>query len=134
MAEDSRSSRILWRALLACLGAALLGSLWAGFFAEGCGSCGGAAGTAGGRALARAGGCAYLALLGTALRFGRSTAVWRGLMLAACVQASLLVLLFTRREFCPPCLLTGASAIAAAALACRIEPLNLARASVILPG
>jgi hypothetical protein len=134
MTENSGVSKVLWRAVLGLIGAALLSAIWAGFFAEGCASCGGAAASGGGRALARFGAVFYALLLGTGLVLGRSRAVWTGVMFAASVHAALLVTLAMRGEHCPPCLATGASAIGAAVLACLTEPFNLARASVMVPG
>jgi hypothetical protein len=129
----NRTERTLWRALLALIGAALLGSLWAAFFREGCASCGGSTASAGGQALAKAGVLYYLLLLGAAFRLGPSLLVWRGVLLAAGIHAALLVVLLTRGAPCLPCLVTGAGAIGAAVLSCCFEPCNLARASIVFP-
>jgi hypothetical protein len=132
MRKHSRSSEILWNLLLGLISTALLGSIWAGFFAGGCGSCAGATGGTG--TLGRAGAAYYALLLGAALMMGRSRLVWVGLLLAGSMHASLLALLFTRGELCLPCVVTGAAAIGAATIACILEPFNLARVSVLLPG
>lgn len=76
----------------------------------------------------------YSLLLGASLLLGRTRLVWSGILLAASVHAALLVILLTRGGLCPPCMVTGAAAIGAAVISCFIEPDNLARASVILPG
>jgi len=134
MARSRRLLSTLWMATLGLVVLALLGSVWAAFFTRDCASCGGTAGSASGRALSQAGVAYYALLFGAGLIVGRSRVVWSGILLAASVHGVLLVILVTRREFCPPCVVAGLAAVGAAALSCFIDPYNLARASVILPG
>src|SRR5689334_7504581 len=125
MTRPERRLSWLWVATLGLVLVALLGSVWATFLAKDCASCGGTVGSASGRALAQAGVVYYVLLFGAGLLLGRSRLVWNGILLAASVHGVLLVILFTRREPCPPCLLTGLAVLGAAAMSFFIEPYNL---------
>src|SRR5262245_47140754 len=128
MTRSERHVSWLWLATLGLILLAVLGSVWAAFLARDCASCGGTAGSASGRVLAQAGVVYYVLIFGAGLLLGRSRVVWSGILLAASVHGVLLVILVTRRELCPPCLVTGLAAVGAATMSCFIEPYNLARA------
>jgi hypothetical protein len=131
--EEKTCSRKVWVAFLLLVGAALAGSLWAWRAPWICGACQGVSDLGRELHLAPIGVTYYAVILGACLVLGPNRFSFAGVSLAAAVHAVLLVLLVHRSVFCGPCFLTGLSALGAMGTSFFIDPLNLGRASLLLP-
>lgn len=129
----TKKERLLFGVLLGLLAVALAGSAWAWTREGQCGSCGGARDLVGGRSLAPLGVSLYSGLLILGAFFGRSRILFSGLLLAGSAHAVLLILLTQRGIFCGPCTLVGGAAILGGVLSFFIDPVNLARGSLLMP-
>lgn len=123
-----------WRLFLLFVGLALLGSALSAVLGPSCGRCGGGGVLGGGRTLAILGTLYYAALLGMALVAGPCLPVFAGVQVASGVHGVLLMVLWQRGEFCPLCVGTAISAIAALVTSVIHEPRNAWRGAYVLPG
>jgi len=135
MERDDRGKKS-WRLFLLFVILALLGSALSAVLGPSCGRCGGAGEglLGGGRTLAVLGTLYYAALLAMALVAGPCLPVFAGVQVAAGVHGVLLVVLWQRGEFCPLCVGTAISAIAALVASIVHEPRNAWRGAYVLPG
>ncbi len=134
MEEQRLSDHRSWRLVLALLGAALAGSLWAALAGTGCAACEGLQALVGGKTLAFLGVGFYALLILLGLIYGPSLPVFVGIQIAGGIHGSLLALMAQREMLCWPCILTAVAAIAALGVSIRLEPANAFRASFVLPG
>jgi hypothetical protein len=131
---DKKSSRKpLFALILGLVAVALVGAIWAWTSQGNCASCQGVRDLAKGISLAPVGAVYYAALLALGGIFGPSRFLFGGVLVAAAAHAALLLLIIQRGMFCAPCVVTGLAAIAAATLSFVVDPVNLARAGILLP-
>jgi hypothetical protein len=133
MMDKKTNRKPLFVAILGLVAIALIGAIWAWTSRGSCASCQGLRDLVKGTSLAPAGAVYYAVLLVAGTVFGPSRFLFGGILVAAAAHVALLLLLIQRGVFCGPCVATGLAAIAAAVVSFMIDPLNLARAGLLMP-
>ena len=129
----NRKAAALKTGLIAALGVALAGSVWATDAVVGCDTCGEAKGLIGGADLGWLGVAFYVALLvAFALPRTRWAALW-GVQAAGAAHLVMVGMLLANGVICPACLLTAVGAWVALGLSFAVEPKLLERVWIVMP-